>query len=354
MASFERELVKGLSPQLRVTSRYLLFNIAWTFLAGHFTGNWSQVDRFWPLLPPFYTAIYALFPLFGNSALKLKIQNVQPRPLLMMFLQFIWSIRLTYYAFRRGLLSLNEEDYRWPVFRKMVPNKAFQIIFNFGFVAFFQNCLLYSLSLPAYAAASKVSPLQCGDALLAVLVLLSIAGESIADNQQWVFQKFKKTKRVNYAEEWPGSRLGLNAADRGRGFLTKGLWAYSRHPNVACEQLIWLFMSLFPILENNNVHNFIDYFLLMLPSLSLCLLIYSSTLFTEKISSSKYPAYRLYQQRVAMFWPVETWIKTLYLKYIKGEKIRQSVENGIWGGDAGEATVIPDQGKKTLLKEHSD
>jgi len=45
--------------------------------------------------------------------------------------------------------------------------------------------LFCTLQLPAYTAASKASPLGWDDALIAALVLLSIAGESVADNQQW-------------------------------------------------------------------------------------------------------------------------------------------------------------------------
>lgn len=228
-----------------------------------------------------------------------------------------------------------------------MPNKIFQAIFNFSFVAFFQNCLLYGLALPAYTAASKPSPLDWNDALITVLVLLSIVGEAIADNQQWVFHKYKKAGNVNYADEWPGSRIKFNAADRKRGFLTRGLWAYSRHPNVACEQLIWLFMSLFPIFANKfTIHNFMDFFFPMLPSITLCLLVYSSTLYTEGISSSKYPTYKVYQQRVPMFWPMEVWTKWVWLKFVKGEQDKKNVEKSIWGGDAG-----ADEDEKTWKDE---
>lgn len=58
--------------------------------------------------------------------------------------------------------------------------------------------------------------------------------------------------------EWPGARIQWTEDDRQRGlwleltgdelcliyikigFVTRGLWAYSRHPNCACEQAFWV------------------------------------------------------------------------------------------------------------------
>jgi hypothetical protein len=37
-------------------------------------------------------------------------------------------------------------------------------------------------------------------------------------------------------------------ADAHRGFVTRGLWSWSRHPNFACEQTFWLLQALFPLL----------------------------------------------------------------------------------------------------------
>ena len=106
-------------------------------------------------------------------------------------------------------------------------------------------------------------------------------------------------------------------------------------------------MSLFPILSNKHIiHNFVDFFFLMLPSLTLCFLVYSSTLFTEGISSSKYPSYKFYQQRVPMFWPVEVWTKLVWLKFVKGEQVKKSVEKSIWRADSD-----ADEDEKATLKD---
>jgi len=58
----------------------------------------------------------------------------------------------------------------------------------------------------------------------------------------------------------------------------------------------------------------------------------SSTLYTEAISSSKYPeAYAAYQKRVGMFSPSVSLIKALKLKFVDGEKKAKEVDRLLWG-----------------------
>ena len=53
-----------------------------------------------------------------------------------------------------------------------------------------------------------------------------------------------------------------------------------------------------------------------------------STRFTESISEPKYPVYKQYQKRVAMFWPTDTVLKAAWL-WLWGEK--RVVDDLIWG-----------------------
>lgn len=67
----------------------------------------------------------------------------------------------------------------------------------------------------------------------------------------------------------------------------------------------------------------------MLPSLVLCALFFSSTMFTESISLSKYPvAYGAYQQRVGMFLPLHTPMLGALLS-LEGK--RQEVDEIVFG-----------------------
>ncbi|KAF8309934.1 DUF1295-domain-containing protein, partial [Clavulina sp. PMI_390] len=330
-------LEKGLPAPLRTSVKFLLFNIVWTFVAGEYTGDYSQVDRVWTFLPPLYSIIYTFYPLLDSAPLSVKQLGVQPRALLMTVLQLVlWCARLSSHAFRRGFFTGGGEDYRWVYIRKWIAKapiigsmgKPFMTFFNLSIISIYQHIILAMLALPTYAASASPKPLHYGDALLATLVLMALAIEFVADNQQFAYQTFKKTGKLDLDNEWPGSRIQFTTADRARGFITKGLWAYSRHPNCAGEQTVWLGMSLFPVLANWQLaHNFVDMLALLSPSLALCNLFLSSTYITESISGSKYEAYRLYKARVGMFWPTDTLFKALYLQ-VWGMK--KGVDEALW------------------------
>lgn len=143
------------------------------------------------------------------------------------------------------------------------------------FSAGIQNIILLLLGFPAHLAATKQShdPLSASDYILASAALVVLALEFTADNQQYAFQSFKHAylsspssaatptvlsadnkvhnssgtevevggpKAYDPKAQWPGARLNWTKADAKRGFVTRGLWAWSRHPNFACEQSFWV------------------------------------------------------------------------------------------------------------------
>ena len=83
-----------------------------------------------------------------------------------------------------------------------------------------------------------------------------------------------------------------------RGFITSGLWAYSRHPNFAAEQSVWISLYLWASQITETYYNWT----LIGPFSYLCLF-QASTWFTELLSSGKYPDYSDYQKQVGMFVP---------------------------------------------------
>jgi steroid 5-alpha reductase family enzyme len=91
---------------------------------------------------------------------------------------------------------------------------------------------------------------------------------------------------------------GYKQADLDRGFLTSGLWGYSRHPNFACEQSIWFFLYQWSCLASKNLYSW-----LAVGPTFLIMLFQGSTWLTELITSGKYPEYREYQRSVGMFVP---------------------------------------------------
>jgi steroid 5-alpha reductase family enzyme len=107
--------------------------------------------------------------------------------------------------------------------------------------AIIQNILLFMLGLPAYQVLRiSTIPLGLSDLILGVLCVTTLATEFTADNQQWSYQNFKHGGGKINPNEWPGANIQWTEADRKRGFVSRGLWAWSRHPNFACEQTFWV------------------------------------------------------------------------------------------------------------------
>jgi len=299
------------------------------------TGNVSQVDRVWTFLPTIYTAYFALLPLwprtpalflfpYAPESIGSSIAGTfSPRALLMLALVVTWMFRLSYNTWRRGLFSLKDEDYRWEILRQKIPKSLFQL-FNLTFIAIAQNIILFLLGIPTQIAVSEPhAPLGTSDYVLGALGFLTILIEFTADNQQYSFQTYKRSRKID-PNEWPGAQIQWTPQDAERGFVTRGLWGWSRHPNFFCEQTFWIIINLLPILAS-SFHNpvlkaSISSLAPFTPCLVLCSLFYSSTLFTEAISLSKYPiAYAAYQQRVGMFIPLLTPVWGLILS-VRGKK----------------------------------
>jgi steroid 5-alpha reductase family enzyme len=81
----------------------------------------------------------------------------------------------------------------------------------------------------------SATPIDYKDFLCIAALVASLSIETVADEQQWTYQSTKHAKtqkatsQVSYCQP----------EDLKRGFITGGLFRYSRHPNFACEQLNW-------------------------------------------------------------------------------------------------------------------
>lgn len=93
-------------------------------------------------------------------------------------------------------------------------------IFNFFFVAIYQNILLFTLAVPAYTAwVHRDVPLNNLDFVAIGLFLAMLVLETAADQQQWNFHQQKHKAKTSKA---------ATSGDVKRGFLTKGLFSLSR------------------------------------------------------------------------------------------------------------------------------
>jgi steroid 5-alpha reductase family enzyme len=271
--TLEEEPMPHLSPLLvSVLACAALAALSW--VTSLITGNCSQVDRLWSIAPPLYVVWFAAEAAFRD-----------PRLDVMAVLTVLWGARLTYNFARKGGYRAGSEDYRWPVLRKRLGPFGFQV-FNAIFIALYQNVLLFLLALPAWAAfQGRARPFGPLDAFATVGFLLFFAGETIADQQQWIFQSDKHARKAR------------NEAVT-HEFLSVGLFAWSRHPNFFCEQAIWWMVFLFALAAGEG-------WIYGAGALLLTLLFQGSTTFTEKISLEKYPAYAEYRRTTSrlMPWP---------------------------------------------------
>jgi steroid 5-alpha reductase family enzyme len=253
------------------------------FAVSEITRNYSQVDKLWSLLPVAYSLItVAAFP--------------SVRLCIMAALVTMWGFRLSYNFYRKGGYNIipwkGEEDYRWKVLRENPALKGrFRFgLFNLFFISFYQNALIFLFSTPLLvAAANNVNALNIIDLIAALLMLLFIVTETLADNQLFRFQ----TEKKGLQEGTPVYRKSL-----ANGFMSEGFWEHVRHPNFASEQAIWVSFYLFSVAASGKWLNFS-----IAGPLLLILLFIGSSAMTESISSGKYPGYKIYQKAVPKFIP---------------------------------------------------
>jgi steroid 5-alpha reductase family enzyme len=250
---------------------------------GQLTGNNSQVDKLWSIVP----APYAWFMTWKGG--------MDERMVLMSVLVTIWAARLTFNFARRGGYSWKfwegEEDYRWEVLRQRpgFKNPFVWLLFNLFFICFYQNTLIFLFTVPVIAAlADNAAPLGISDWILAGIYVALVVMEFVADQQQYDFQK-EKYRRKNAGED-----LGEYAD----GFIQTGLWSKMRHPNYFAEQAIWVVFYLFSVAATGEWLNWT-----IVGAVLLIILFKGSSDFSEEISAKKYPKYADYQKRVGRFLP---------------------------------------------------
>ncbi len=254
------------------------------FLISQLSGNFSQVDKIWSIVPIVYAWVIAV-----DSDMNIRI-------VIAAILVTLWGIRLTYNFSRRGAYTwkfwTGEEDYRWAVLREKpeLKGKVRWFFFNLFFISFYQNGLLLLITLPLLVAFKGVdTPLGWLEYLATGLILFFIILETIADQQQWVFQN-EKYRKIKAGEKLEG--------DYAAGFNRSGLWGKMRHPNYLAEQAIWVGIYLFSVAATGAWINWS-----IAGCLLLVILFQGSSDFSEAISAEKYPQYKDYQKSTGRFFP---------------------------------------------------
>jgi steroid 5-alpha reductase family enzyme len=231
------------------------------WIASLLTGEYSWVDRLWSIVPIVYVAVFAAAAGFADARLNT-----------MLVLVALWGLRLTYNFARKGGYRPGGEDYRWAVLRGRMSGWQFQL-FNLFFITIYQNVLLLLICLPAWTAYENQGGFGVLDLVAAVAFLSFLIGETVADQQQWEFQQWKKTQ-----------------SDPDPRFVQSGLFRFSRHPNFFFEQAQWWVVFAFGAIAAGSVAQWT-----IVGAVLLTLLFVGSTRFTESISLERYPEYGAYQ-----------------------------------------------------------
>lgn len=254
---------------------------AFCWIASLITKDTSWVDRIWSIVPAVYVWIFAVAGILDGAD--------PVRLLIMAVLVTAWAARLTFNFARKGGYT-GMEDYRWAILRGRMKPWQFQV-FNLLFIVLYQNALLVLITLPAYTAWLNPAPLNAWDVVFALLFAGFLVGEFVADQQQWDFHRAKQDA---------GGTLEP-------GFVTSGLFAYSRHPNFFFEQAQW--WAFYAIGATAAVASGLGFWggavnATIVGAVLLTLLFIGSTIFTESISASKYPGYAAYKRSTSMLVPL--------------------------------------------------
>jgi steroid 5-alpha reductase family enzyme len=244
-----------------------------TWLLSLVTREHSWVDRIWSIVPVAYVAVFAASEGFADARLNT-----------VLVLVFAWGARLTFNFARKGGYARGGEDYRWGVLRERLPGWRFAL-FNLFFITIYQNFILLLISLPAYTMARHQGEFGVWDVVVALAFLGCLAGETVADQQQWNFHQRKHAERA--AGRVPRPR-----------FLQTGLFRYSRHPNFFFEQAQWWLVFGLAAVAAGSVLQWT-----IVGPVLLTLLFVGSTVFTESITRSRYPEYADYQKSTSAVVP---------------------------------------------------
>lgn len=172
-----------------------------TFIFSVILKNASVYDPYWSVQPLVIVLCFAI----GKELTVMRI--------LILLAVFYWGIRLTAnwaYTFH----GLNHQDWRYTMLNEKTGK--FYPVINFLGIHMFPTLVVYLCCLPAVYAFTARVDLTVGSVIFILLSICAATLQLIADIQMQSFRN---------------SKVG--------GFIRKGLWKYSRHPNYLGEILMW-------------------------------------------------------------------------------------------------------------------
>ncbi len=261
---------------------------------GNFVYDFFAVNRGLPYQPSLFLAdiaatvlVFIFSLIFKNASVYDPYWSVQPPVILVLALAktetatgamgwllfaaiLFWALRLTAnwaYNFK----SFEYQDWRY-VMLKEKTGPAYPLI-NFLGIHAFPTCVVYLCVLPAVTliaegAGTDFNPIS---SIFIILCFAAATFQGIADIQM---HKFRKT----------GSG----------GFIRSGLWKHSRHPNYACEILMWWGVGLASLISLGG-----KYWLLAGAAVNTLMFLFISIPMADKRQSRK-PGFEEYKKATRM------------------------------------------------------
>lgn len=213
---------------------------------------------------------------FGAVATFVRADGQAPRDWVLTILVCLWAARLAFHLARRNLGR--GEDYRYQAMRRKQGSDAafarWSLIRVFGL----QGLIAWFVSLPAQFGQFG------GDGSLGILAYAGVAVftlglgfEAIGDAQLRAFK--------------------ADPANKGK-LMTKGLWAWTRHPNYFGDASVWTGITLIAL---ESPYGWVT---VLSPLVMAHFLVnVSGKALLERDMDRKYPEYAAYRQRTSGFFP---------------------------------------------------
>ncbi|MFX1501239.1 MAG: DUF1295 domain-containing protein [Promethearchaeota archaeon] len=237
------------------------------FIISSIFKNTSFYDPYWSVAPFIMTLYYLLFPTSS------KYDNL--RSIIVAVLIFIWSIRLTFNWLRQWK-GIKHEDWRYMKYRLKMGNKFWVI--NLIGLQLMPTILVYLGSTSLYPIfSSTANPFGIIDIFAFLVMISAIIIETLADQQLYKFIKVRESNQE---------------------VITKGLWAYSRHPNYFGEILFWWGLYLFGLAAN------ISFYWTIIGAISITILFNTVSIpLMETRNLERKPSYVNYKKQVSRLIP---------------------------------------------------
>jgi steroid 5-alpha reductase family enzyme len=230
--------------------------------------NSSFYDAYWSVIPPLLAAYWmATYPASTRD----------PRAWIVTALVWFWAIRLTT-NWALHWSGLQHEDWRYPLVRARA-GKAAMWADLFG-IHLFPTIQVFLGCLAIYAVMSRTAvPLSLLDALAGGVTFGAVVIELVADLQLHAFIAQRKQ---------PG------------GFITTGLWAWSRHPNYFGELGFWWGLMLFGLIAAPQ-----DWWWIVPGALAMtAMFVFASIPLMDARSCERRPAYAEHMKRISALLPL--------------------------------------------------